>query len=72
MISSLGLINLLERLTELRETYYSLGYQFIVKGYNPGTDRWKGCIKQDMGKGHRASMNPQDLHPTSTSTDSPT
>lgn len=39
MISSLGLINLLERLTELRETYYSLGYQFIVKGYNPGTDR---------------------------------
>ena len=34
--SSLDLINLLEWLIELRETFYLLGYQFIIKGYNSG------------------------------------
>ena len=37
MTLSLGLINLLEWLTELRETFYSLDYQFIMKGYNTRT-----------------------------------
>ena len=36
---SLDLINLLEWLTELRETFYLLDYQFIIGGYNPGTAR---------------------------------
>lgn len=34
MILSLSSINFLERLTELRETYYSLYCWFIVKGFN--------------------------------------
>ena len=33
MTPSLGSINLLEQLTELRETTYLLDYQFIVGGY---------------------------------------
>ena len=33
MTPSLGSINLLEQLTELRETIYLLDYQFIVEGY---------------------------------------
>ena len=32
----LGLINLLEELTELRETFYLLDYCLIIKGYNSG------------------------------------
>jgi len=39
MASSLGLINLLERFTDLRETSYSLDYLFFIKGYNSGTAR---------------------------------
>ena len=34
MTPTLGLINFLEWLIELRETYYSLDYQFILEGYN--------------------------------------
>ena len=41
MTPFLGLINLLQRLTELRETFYLLDDQFIIKGYNSGTARWK-------------------------------
>ena len=33
MTPPLGSINLLEQLTELRETIYLLDYQFIVEGY---------------------------------------
>ena len=36
-----GSSNLLERLIELRGTFYLLDYQFIIKGYNPGRARWK-------------------------------
>lgn len=36
MTLTLGLITLLERLMELRETFYSLYNQFIIKEYNPG------------------------------------
>ena len=48
MTPSLGLINLLEWPTELRETFHLLDYQFIIKGYNPGTARWKRCTGQGM------------------------
>ena len=41
MISSLSLINLLERLTEFRETFYLLEYWLIIKSYNSGSARWK-------------------------------
>ena len=34
MTPTLGLINFLEWLIELRETFYSLDYQFILEGYN--------------------------------------
>jgi len=49
-------INLLEQLTELRETSYLLGYQYIIKGYNSGISRQRRCIRQAMGKGHGDSM----------------
>ena len=52
---SLGLINLLEQLRELRETFYLLGNWLIIKGYNSGTTIWKRCIGQGKGKGHGAS-----------------
>ena len=52
---SLGWINLLEWLTDLRETFYLLDYRFIIKGCNSGTARWKRCRGQGMGKGHGAS-----------------
>ena len=58
MTLSLGSINLLEWLTELRETFYLLDYQFILKGYNSGTARCKRYTGQRMGKGRRASMPP--------------
>ena len=58
---SLGSINLLEWLTELRETFYLLNYQFIVKGYNSGTARWKRYIRGGMGKGQGSSMLPESL-----------
>jgi len=48
MTPSLGLINLLEQLTELRKPVYFLDFQFIIKGYNSGTDRQKRVIGQDM------------------------
>ena len=55
MTPSLGLINLLEWLTELRETFYLLGYQFIINGYNSRRARWNRCFGQGVGKGHGAS-----------------
>lgn len=48
---SLESMNLLEQLTELRETFYLLYYRFIINGYNAGTARWERGIGQDMGKG---------------------
>ena len=49
MTSSFGLNNLLERLTELRETFCLPDYWFIIKGYNSETGRWKRCTGQGMG-----------------------
>lgn len=45
-----GLINLPERLRGLKEIFYLLGHQFIIKGYNLGTVRWRRYIGQSMGK----------------------
>ena len=70
--SSFILINFLEWLIELRETFYLLGYQFIMKGYNSGTVRQKRCLGQGTGKGHRAPMCLQARHAPSPSMWSPT
>ena len=56
MILFLGLINLLEWLTEFRETFYLLDYMFVIKGCNSGTASWKKFIGQGMGKGRGACM----------------
>lgn len=48
MTPFLSPINLLQHLTELKETAYWLHYQFIIKGCNSGTTRWERCI---WGKG---------------------
>lgn len=49
--ASWGLINLLECLKELMETFYLLDFQFFIKEYNLKSARWKICIGQSMGKG---------------------
>lgn len=54
MTASSGSIKWLERPTELRETFYLAGHQFIIKGDNSGIATWKKCIGQGMG--NRASM----------------
>ena len=56
MTFSLVLIDLLGRLPELRETFYLLDYQFIIKGYNSGTARWKRCTGRGVGRRHGVSM----------------
>lgn len=48
---SLGWINLLARLTELRGTFYLLDYLFILEEYNAGTIGWKRCRGQGMWEG---------------------
>lgn len=53
---SLGLINLLELLTELRETFYLLDHWFIIKRCNWDINRGKRCTGQSMRKGHEAFM----------------
>lgn len=50
-ILSLGAINLVEWLTELRERYYWLDHCFIMKEYNSRTTRWERSMGQDTGKG---------------------
>ena len=50
------LINLLEWLTELRETFYLVDHQCLIRGYNSGRAKWKGCIGHGyVGRGHGAS-----------------
>ena len=55
----LGLTNLLEQLTELRETFCSLDHGFSIKGYNSETARWNRYLKQGIGKEYQS---PSDLH----------
>ena len=50
MALNLGSITLPEQLTELKEALCLLNYQFIIKGYNSGTDRLKSP-EQEWGKG---------------------
>ena len=51
-----GSINLLERLTKLKETSYLLDYRFIIKGYNSATASWKRRPGQGVGEGCAASV----------------
>ena len=44
----LGLINLLDWLTESRRSVCLVDCLFIIKGHNPGTARWKRCKGQGM------------------------
>lgn len=53
MIPLLGLINLLEQLTEFWKTVNLLNYWFIMKEYNSAIARWKRRIGQ---KGCGASV----------------
>lgn len=56
MTHCLGLIHLLEQLRELRETFYLLDHQCIIKGYNSETARRNWYLGNGMRKRHRASM----------------
>lgn len=60
---SLGWINLLERPTDFRKTFYLLDYQFVIKDYNLGTARWKRCTGQVCGKGSRAPVSSPGVPP---------
>jgi len=51
MISFLGLVNLLEQLTEFRKTFHLLENWFIMIRYNSGTARWQRCTGQGVGQG---------------------
>ena len=67
MTPSLDLANLLKRLTKLRETFFSLDYQFIMKGYNSVTSLRKRCMGQGMWEGVQSSrhylvMEPSHVH----------
>lgn len=50
-MTSLGLVNLLGGLTELRQTCDLLDCQFITQGYNSGMARWKMRVGQGLGNG---------------------
>ena len=49
----LGLINVLEQLTEFRAAFYLLDYWCITKGYNSETARWKRYTGQGMWEGRQ-------------------
>ena len=72
MTPSLGLTNLLQKLTELREMFYLPDYWFIMKAYNPGIARWKRYIGYRVRKGQEASMSLRARHSPHISTCSPT
>ena len=54
--SSLVSVNMLEWLTELRETFYVVNHWFIIKGYNSEIAKWNRWTWEGIGKGLRASM----------------
>ena len=64
---SLGLINLPEWLTELRETFYSLDRQWVIEAFNSGTARGKRGTGQGMWEGvqtfHYSPRAPLSLNP---------
>lgn len=49
--SLLRFTHFLEWLAELRKTVHLLDCQFITKGYNSGTERWKRCTGKDRRRG---------------------
>ena len=63
MSPSLGLIDLLEELTELREMFYLLDYQCSIKRYNPRT-AW-GFPGSSDGKESACSVGDPALFPGS-------
>ena len=56
-----GSVNLLERFTELTDTFYIRDRPSVLKGHDPGTARWKRHIEQSMRWGRRAPLSP-NLH----------
>lgn len=50
-----GMINLQEQLTEFSKTICLLDYQFVIKGCDSGTARWKESIGNSVGSWCRAS-----------------
>lgn len=56
MALSLGLISLLEWLTEPRRSVYSSDHQLVIGGHNSGTGRWERCRGQRGDKRCGASM----------------
>lgn len=61
-----GMISLLERLTGLKEIFYLLDHQFILKGYNSGTVRWRRYIGQSMGTELEAALSSPGAAPSTT------
>ena len=59
--SSLRLISLLERRTELRGIVHLLDHQFIIKGYDPGTARWEEMHRARYEKRERGIHDPSEL-----------
>ena len=55
--SPLGLINLLEQLTELKEIFHLLDLQFIIQSFNSETARYKVWTK-----GKELACTPQEHH----------
>ena len=58
--ASLGLINLLEQLTELRERFHLWDHRFTIKGYNSGRARSRRCIGR--GRGGLGASCPLQAH----------
>lgn len=58
----LGLINLLEWLTELGEAFYLLDPQFIMKAHTLGMARWMRCRGQVWRKGSKLPCPLQICH----------
>ena len=60
MTPALDCINVLEQLTELKEIFYLLDYQFTIKRCNSGRARWKRSIRQNREKGAQNSYSLQE------------
>lgn len=69
---SLGSINLVEQLTEIRKRFHLLDHCFIIKGHDSGRARWKRGRGQSLGKACRPSSPLQAHGSPSPSTGSPT
>ena len=63
LVISSSLTNLLLQLTKLRETFYLLGYLFILKGYNSGTASGRNTQGKDRGKGEMLPSSHEDHSP---------